>query len=150
VLVIRRHTAAADAKQARHEPTIHCQEYTMSIDSTGRRRHLSGLMKALVLSAAAALTAGGAQAQQPIELRIGFQKAASVLVLQRAQGTLERRLAAQNVSIKWVEFPAGPQLLEGLNVGSIDVGYVGEAPPIFAQAAGAQFVYVGNDPARPI
>ena len=40
--------------------------------------------------------------------------------------------------MKWVEFPAGPQLLEGLNVGAVDVGYVGEAPPIFAQAAGAQ------------
>ena len=51
--------------------------------------------------------------------------------------------------MKWVEFPAGPQLLEGLNVGSVDVGFVGEAPPIFAQAAGAQFVYIGNDPAAP-
>jgi sulfonate transport system substrate-binding protein len=40
-------------------------------------------------------------------------------------------------------------LLEGLNVGSIDVGFVGEAPPIFAQAAGAQFVYIGYEPAAP-
>jgi sulfonate transport system substrate-binding protein len=54
------------------------------------------------------------------------------------------------VAVKWVEFPAGPQLLEGLNVGAIDVGFVGEAPPIFAQAAGARFVYVGNDPAAPL
>jgi sulfonate transport system substrate-binding protein len=38
-------------------------------------------------------------------------------------------------------------LLEGLNVGSIDFGTVGEAPPIFAQAAGADLVYVGNEPA---
>jgi sulfonate transport system substrate-binding protein len=51
--------------------------------------------------------------------------------------------------VKWVEFPAGPQLLEGLNVGAVDVGYVGEAPPIFAQAAGARFVYIGHDPAAP-
>lgn len=41
--------------------------------------------------------------------------------------------------------PGRPQLLEGLNVGSIDFGYVGEAPPIFAQAAGANFVYVGYE-----
>lgn len=54
-----------------------------------------------------------------------------------------------NASVKWVEFPAGPQLLEGLNLGSIDVGYVGEAPPIFAQAAGAKFAYIGYDPAAP-
>ncbi|MES1162504.1 MAG: sulfonate ABC transporter substrate-binding protein [Rhizobacter sp.] len=82
-------------------------------------------------------------------LRIGYQKSASLFVLQKAQGTLEKRLAPLNISVRWVEFPAGPQLLEGLNVGSIDVGHVGEAPPIFAQAAGANFVYIGNDPAAP-
>lgn len=54
-----------------------------------------------------------------------------------------------HVEVKWTEFPAGPQLLEGLNVGSIDFGTVGEAPPIFAQAAGADLVYVGNEPAAP-
>jgi len=82
-------------------------------------------------------------------LRIGYQKAASLLTLQKQQGTLDKRLAALGVAVKWVEFPAGPQLLEGLNVGAIDVGFVGEAPPIFAQAAGARFVYIGNDPAAP-
>jgi sulfonate transport system substrate-binding protein len=41
--------------------------------------------------------------------------------------------------------PAGPQLLEGLNVGAIDFGYVGEAPPVFAQAAGADFVYTAYE-----
>ncbi|MBL0920084.1 MAG: sulfonate ABC transporter substrate-binding protein [Hydrogenophaga sp.] len=83
------------------------------------------------------------------ELRIGFQKSASLFVLQKAQGTLEKKLAPLGFGVKWVEFPAGPQLLEGLNVGAVDVGYVGEAPPIFAQAAGAQFVYFGYDPAAP-
>lgn len=90
-----------------------------------------------------------AQAQGKGELRIGLQKSASLFVLQRAQGTLEKRLAPLGVSLKWLEFPAGPQLLEGLNVGSVDVGFVGEAPPIFAQAEGARFVYIGNDPAAP-
>jgi sulfonate transport system substrate-binding protein len=82
-------------------------------------------------------------------LRIGYQKSASLFVLQKAQGTLEKRLAPLGVDVRWVEFPAGPQLLEGLNVGSVDIGHVGEAPPIFAQAAGANFVYIGNDPAAP-
>ena len=44
--------------------------------------------------------------------------------------------------MKWVEFPAGPQLLEGLNVGSVSLGEAGEAPPIFAQAANPNLVYV--------
>src|SRR5580700_10162289 len=79
-------------------------------------------------------------------LRIGYQKYGT-LVLLKARGSLEKRLAPLRVDVKWTEFPAGPQLLEGLNVGSIDFGTVGEAPPIFAQAAGADLVYVGNEPA---
>jgi len=90
-----------------------------------------------------------AQAQDKTELRIGYQKSASLFVLQKAQGTLEKRLLPLHASVKWVEFPAGPQLLEGLNLGAVDVGYVGEAPPIFAQAAGAKFAYIGYDPAAP-
>ena len=102
-------------------------------------RHLA--LGVLVLCAIALiagfLTATSAHAQAAKgELRIGYQKSASLFVLQKAQGTLEKRLAPLGFGVKWVEFPAGPQLLEGLNVGAVDVGYVGEAPPIFAQAAG--------------
>jgi sulfonate transport system substrate-binding protein len=114
-----------------------------------RRRWLAGAAS-VVAFAAALLLGAPSTAQTPrVELRIGYQKSASLFVLQKAQGTLEKRLAASNVGVRWVEFPAGPQLLEGLNVGSVDVGYVGEAPPIFAQAAGANFVYVGHEPAAP-
>jgi sulfonate transport system substrate-binding protein len=77
--------------------------------------------------------------------RIGYQKYGT-LVLLKARGTLEKRLAASHVEVQWTEFPAGPQLLEGLNVGSIDFGVAGEAPPIFAQAAAADIVYVGYEP----
>jgi sulfonate transport system substrate-binding protein len=97
---------------------------------------------------AAFLLVTSAQAQGK-DLRIGYQKGASLFVLQKAQGTLEKKLAPLGFGVKWIEFPAGPQLLEGLNVGAVDVGYVGEAPPIFAQAAGARFVYIGYDPAAP-
>ncbi|MDE1180273.1 sulfonate ABC transporter substrate-binding protein [Paraburkholderia sp.] len=82
---------------------------------------------------------------RPKELRIGYQKAASTLVLLKAHGTLEKRLAPLGIAVKWTEFPAGPQLLEGLNVGAIDFGYVGEAPPVIAQAAGANFVYTAYE-----
>jgi sulfonate transport system substrate-binding protein len=103
--------------------------------------------QAVVVMALSALLPLNASAQKsPEPLRIGFQKSASLL---KSQGTLEKRLAPLGVEVKWVEFPAGPQLLEGLNVGSIDFGYVGEAPPIFAQAAGANFIYVGYEVPAP-
>lgn len=111
------------------------------------RRHW--LTRAAALIATLTLAAAAQAQGRPELLRIGFQKSASLLTLQKSQGTLEKRLAPLGVSVKWVEFPAGPQLLEGLNVGAVDVGFVGEAPPIFAQAAGAKFVYIGHDPAAP-
>ncbi|MBW7900743.1 MAG: sulfonate ABC transporter substrate-binding protein [Rhodocyclaceae bacterium] len=108
------------------------------------------LKRALALAAVLGFAGNPAIADyDPKVLRIGFQKSASLLTLLKAQGSVEKRFAAQGVDVKWVEFPAGPQLLEGLNVGAIDFGYVGEAPPIFAQAAGANFVYVGTEEPSP-
>ncbi|WP_377155761.1 sulfonate ABC transporter substrate-binding protein [Roseateles sp. UC29_93] len=106
---------------------------------------------AAALTTSLSLFAGVASAQtaaKPTEVRIGFQKYGTLTVL-KAKGDLEKRLSAQGIAVKWTEFPAGPQLLEGLNVGSIDFGTVGEAPPIFAQAAGADLVYVANQPPAP-
>jgi sulfonate transport system substrate-binding protein len=110
--------------------------------------------KAILATAAASFglslggVAGLAQAQARSTLRIGFQKYGTLTLL-KARGDLEKRLAPQGIEVKWTEFPAGPALLEGLNVGSIDFGTVGEAPPIFAQAAGADLVYVANQPPAP-
>ena len=87
-------------------------------------------------------------ASAPEQLRIGYQKYGTLIIL-KARGALEKRLAPLNVEAKWTEFPAGPQLLEGLNVGSIDYGTVREAPPIFAQAPAANLVYSANEPPAP-
>jgi sulfonate transport system substrate-binding protein len=81
-------------------------------------------------------------------LRIGYQKYGT-LVLLKAKGTLEKRLADEGTTVQWTEFPGGPQLLEGLNVGSIDFGVTGETPPVFAQAAGADLLYVAHEPPAP-
>lgn len=74
-------------------------------------------------------------------VRFGYQKST---VLLRTKGVLEKRLTPEGVTVHWTEFQAGPQLLEALNVGSIDIGPVGESPPIFAQAAGAALTYVAG------
>jgi len=100
---------------------------------------------ALLLLMMAAVPMTFAQKSSDSVLRIGYQKYGT-LVLLKARGSLEKRLVPLHVEVQWTEFPAGPQLLEGLNVGSIDFGTVGEAPPIFAQAAGADLVYVANEP----
>ena len=102
------------------------------------------LMAAVV---AAGLWSPTAQAQDKT-LRIGFQKYGTLVIL-KERGALEKRLKSQGYTVTWTEFPGGPQLLEALNVGAIDFGTTGEAPPIFAQAAGAPLLYVGHEPPAP-
>ncbi|WP_321940543.1 sulfonate ABC transporter substrate-binding protein [Burkholderia cepacia] len=114
-----------------------------------RRQWLQGAAAGLAGLALGPLAGLPAHAQDSgTRLRVGFQKYGNFVVL-KARGTLEKRLASQGVTVQWLEFPAGPQLLEGLNAGAIDVGTVGETPPIFAQAGGVDFVYIGNEPPAP-
>jgi sulfonate transport system substrate-binding protein len=116
-----------------------------------RRRTLGLLFAAASGAVSGSVLAGSARhaaAAALQEIRIGYQKYGTLTLL-KGRATLEPVLAAKGIKVKWTEFPAGPQLLEGLNVGSIDFGTVGEAPPIFAQAAGAGLAYVGNEPPSP-
>lgn len=92
--------------------------------------------------------AGPAWAQDALtEYKIGFQKTGLPVVAQKL-GTIEAALKDKGITIKWVEFTAGPPLVEALNTGAIDAGWVGDAPPIFGQAAGANFVYVAALPSN--
>lgn len=97
------------------------------------------------LAAAPGLLAQPARPQRV--LRVGHQK--GWLSILKARGTLEQKLTPLGVGVTWAEFNAGPVQLEALNVGAIDFGDVGEAPPIFAQAAGAPLVYAGATVPRP-
>ena len=81
-------------------------------------------------------------------VRIGVQKYGTLVIL-RDRGLLDDEFAKLGYQARWTEFPAGPQLLEALNVGELDFGTTGEAPPIFAQAAGAPLMYVGVEPPSP-
>jgi sulfonate transport system substrate-binding protein len=85
---------------------------------------------------------------QDKKIRIGYQKYGT-LVLLKARGLLEEKLAQIGYEVSWTEFPAGPQLLEALNAGAVDFGSAGETPPIFAQAAGAPLVYIAHEPPAP-
>lgn len=98
----------------------------------------------LALVASFAIAAEGAG---PAQLRIGFQKSSADFVVAKQRHTLEARFPATKIS--WIEFPAGPQLLEALAVGSVDVGMTGDAPPVFAQAAKKDLVYIGAEEPKP-
>ncbi|MEV0279666.1 ABC transporter substrate-binding protein [Streptomyces sp. NPDC050610] len=89
---------------------------------------------ALALTAcggSSAADAGGrSDGRGPVTLNVGDQKGGSEAVL-RAAGELK----GLTYKIKWSTFTSGPPLLESVNAGAVDVGGVGNTPPVFAAAA---------------
>lgn len=110
-----------------------------------RRLLLGGLLASVVSSI---LPWSQAIADDAKTLRIGYQKFNSVNIL-KGTGALEKALAAQGVKVSWHEFAAGPQLLEALSTGAIDLGHAADAPSVFAQAAGKPVVYLAAEQPYP-
>jgi sulfonate transport system substrate-binding protein len=81
-------------------------------------------------------------------LRIGYQKWGTFSIL-KASGELSKAFAPKGIQVEWIEFPAGPPLLEALNAASIELGHTGDSPPLFAQAADIPFVYFAASSASP-
>jgi sulfonate transport system substrate-binding protein len=85
----------------------------------------------------------------PEQITVGYQKYGSLIIL-KGTGELEKRFKEHGVNVNWAEFQFGPPLLEAVNAGKVDIGIVGETPPVFAQAAtGSSIVYVAHEPASP-
>ncbi|GBQ83654.1 aliphatic sulfonate ABC transporter substrate-binding protein [Asaia krungthepensis] len=82
-------------------------------------------------------------------LRIGYQRY-STLIITKHLGLMEKALAPHGITVSWAEFVAGPQLLQALAAGAIDLGQTGDAPPVFAEAAQpGGLVYLGYEPPAP-
>lgn len=111
-------------------------------------RFIQRLITSAVLSVSIVAATVSVSYGQEKTVRIGFQKYGK-LVLLKGKGSLEEKLKPLGYKVVWTEFPSGPPLLEALNVGAIDFGNTGEAPPIFAQAAGAPIQYVAYEPPAP-
>ena len=75
-------------------------------------------------------------------VRIGYQKSGAFLLVKQ-DGSLEKKLAPLGYGVEWREFPSGPPIVEAINAGALDVAHSGDAPLVFAQAAGVPFVYFG-------
>ncbi|MEH1902019.1 MAG: aliphatic sulfonate ABC transporter substrate-binding protein [Nostoc sp.] len=78
-------------------------------------------------------------------INLAYQSSGDIV---KARKTVEPRFKALGVTVNWVgPFAAGPQLIEALNAGKVDIGSVGETPPIFSQATipgPPKFVYIAG------
>lgn len=109
------------------------------------RRQFSIASIAGLGTAAVGFGAAPALAAQVKTLKIGYQKTGLPVIAQQ-QKSIETALKPLGTGVEWVEFSAGPPLVEALNVGSIHLGWTGDAPPVFGQASGAAISYIAAFP----
>ncbi|WP_062444130.1 ABC transporter substrate-binding protein [Herbidospora daliensis] len=98
------------------------------------------LLAAVLLLAAAACGAPAAESGASgatVTLRVGDQKAGAQALL-KAAGLLD----GAPYKITFAQFTSGPPLLEAINAGAVDIGGVGNTPPIFAAAANSKIKIV--------
>ncbi|MGC5379200.1 aliphatic sulfonate ABC transporter substrate-binding protein [Micromonospora sp. DT68] len=103
-----------------------------------RRRLVTAALTAAALIATTALSACGGSADakdDPGTLRIGYQRFGGLSLVKARDAT---------PGVQWSLFESGPALTEALKAGSIDIGQVGEAPPVFAAAGKIPFSVIGT------
>ncbi|MCU1771424.1 ABC transporter substrate-binding protein [Pseudomonas sp. 13B_3.2_Bac1] len=108
----------------------------MPIKTAAAKHPLTARLKALLCCAALLLTPAVSAIAGP--LKMGDQSGL-IQALLHAAGE-DQDLA---YGLSWHPFLAGTTLLEALSAGAIDVGVVGNAPPVFAQAGGYAVRIIG-------
>ncbi|MER6299279.1 ABC transporter substrate-binding protein [Kitasatospora sp. NPDC001539] len=113
--------------------------------SLKNRRTVAAAIAPLLLAALAACGSSSARSQAPESagaaptLRVGDQKGSAAQALLDASGQ-SKDLPYR---ISWSSFTSGPPMLEAIGAGSVDLGSVGDTPPVFAGAAKRPVKVVG-------
>ncbi|MER6190442.1 ABC transporter substrate-binding protein [Streptomyces cyaneofuscatus] len=81
---------------------------------------------------------GSADGKGSVTLNVGDQKGGYEAIL-RASGELDDL----DYRITWSTFTSGPPLLEAVSAGAVDIGGVGNTPPVFAAGSDSNIVVVG-------
>jgi sulfonate transport system substrate-binding protein len=95
-------------------------------------------------AAASTSTSAGASPSSSVNLssvtlNVGDQKGTGAEAILKAAGLLN----TFPFHVSWSDFTSGPPMLEAMASGSVDVGGVGDAPPVFAAAGGEGVEIVG-------
>lgn len=107
--------------------------------TASRRQFLYAASAGAMLAAVPAL-----RAQTRPLLKAGDQKGGLRALLEAADA-----LKGLSYDIQWTEFPAAAPLAEALNAGAVDSGPIGDAPAIFALAAGTRIKLIGANRSDP-
>jgi sulfonate transport system substrate-binding protein len=95
--------------------------------------------------AASGTTSANQTSVSDVTLNIGDQAGTGAEALLTAAGLINKL----PFKAHWADFTSGPPMLQAMGSGSIDVGGVGDAPPVFEASAGGQIAIVGAEAGDP-
>jgi sulfonate transport system substrate-binding protein len=99
---------------------------------------------------ASASSSGTSSANQAsvsgVTLHVGDQAGTGAQALLTAAGLIGKL----PFKVAWSDFTSGPPMLQAMGAGAVDVGGVGNAPPVFAAAGGSKIAIVGAYRANPL
>src|SRR6266566_3869278 len=99
---------------------------------------------------ASATSSGTSSANQVsvsgVTLHVGDQAGTGAQALLTAAGLIHKL----PFKVTWSDFTSGPPMLQAMGAGAVDVGGVGNAPPVFAAAGGDKIAIVGALRANPL
>ena len=81
-----------------------------------------------------------------VTLHVGDQAGTGAQALLTAAGLINKL----PFTVAWSDFTSGPPMLQAMGAGAVDVGGVGNAPPVFAAAGGSKIAIVGAYQANPL
>jgi sulfonate transport system substrate-binding protein len=90
-------------------------------------------------SASASSGSGSTVNVSSVTLTIGDQKGTGAEALLQAAGLINKL----PFKAKWVDFTSGPPMVQAMGSDSVDIGGVGDAPPVFSAAGGSKIKIVG-------
>ena len=72
-------------------------------------------------------------------LNVGDQKGTGAQAVLQASGLINKL----PFKVKWSDFTSGPTMVQAMSTGAIDIGGVGDAPPVFAASGGENIEIAG-------
>jgi sulfonate transport system substrate-binding protein len=88
----------------------------------------------------------GTTSLSSVTLHVGDQAGSGAEALLTAAGLIHKL----PFKVAWSDFTSGPPMLQAEGAGAIDIGSVGDAPPVFAAAGGDKVAIVGALHANPL
>jgi sulfonate transport system substrate-binding protein len=112
------------------------------------RRQITRTLAAGIAAASFAFFSTNVMAQTPKEIRVDFATYNPVSLVLKERGILEKALATEGVSVRWIQSAGSNKALEFLNAGSLDFGSTAGAAALIARVNGnpIRSVYVFSRP----